>query len=119
MTYVNDETKNKKLLRYLYIPKGMKGAKIMSRIEERELFNQVQIKFGIRNQLIKAVEEMAELQKELCKTLNFMMDDRAIAEEIADVEIMIAQLKMFLGMELLVGEYQKKKLERLKGLVHE
>lgn len=49
--------------------------------------------YGTENQTIKAVEEMAELTKELAKALIGKADNDHIREEIADVEIMLEQLK--------------------------
>ena len=49
-------------------------------------------KCGIYNQIIKAVEEMAELSKELINLI-LKNDDSGVAEEMADVEIMLEQLK--------------------------
>jgi DNA-binding transcriptional regulator GbsR (MarR family) len=49
--------------------------------------------YGVENQTIKAIEEMSELIKELSKVLLGKEDNDHIREEIADVEIMIEQLK--------------------------
>lgn len=48
-----------------------------------------------KDQLVVAMEEMSELTKELCKYLRGNGDVGHIIEEIADVEIMLEQLKMF------------------------
>ena len=49
--------------------------------------------YGVENQTIKAIEEMSELTKELAKALLGKADNDHIREEIADVEIMLEQLK--------------------------
>lgn len=49
--------------------------------------------YGVENQTIKAIEEMSELIKELSKALLGKADNDHIREEIADVEIMLEQLK--------------------------
>jgi len=70
--------------------------------------------FGSGNQVIMVMEEMNELGKELCKTFRESgapIDN--ICEEIADVEIMLDQLKLIVG-EKNVTYYRKKKIKRLK-----
>jgi len=49
--------------------------------------------YGVQSQIIKAVEEMAELTKELCKDAGSGERVDLIAEEMADVEIMLEQLR--------------------------
>lgn len=53
--------------------------------------------FGGYNQMVKATEEMSELQKELCKALIGQEDRRHILEELTDVEIVLKQLKIIFG----------------------
>lgn len=71
-------------------------------------------KYGAIHQIIKAVEEMSELTKELCKYLDAKPDIDHIAEEIADVEITLAQLKMILHCEDQIEDWRLKKVERLE-----
>lgn len=59
------------------------------------------------------LEEMSELQKEICKRWRGKDNLPEIAEEIADVEIMLDQLKLMLGVVDAVQEYRAEKLERL------
>lgn len=56
---------------------------------------------------------MAELQKEICKRWRGNDNLEQIAEETADVEIMLTQLKMMLGIEQKTEEYRQKKVIRL------
>ena len=70
--------------------------------------------YGAKPQLIVAIEEMAELQKELTKVLRGFGNAAHLAEEIADVEIMLAQLKLIFLCERDMEEWRKKKLERLE-----
>lgn len=70
--------------------------------------------YGIAMQLTVAIEEMAELQKELTKAIRSIPCTQNIAEEIADVEIMIAQLKLIFGLQFQVEEWREKKIERLQ-----
>lgn len=57
---------------------------------------------------------MSELQKELCKQLRGMGDKEHIAEEVADVEIMLAQMKEAFGIEHAVSRHRFFKLLRLE-----
>lgn len=64
--------------------------------DERVFLNALNA-YGMREQITMVFEEMSELQKELCKYLRG--DDAVtianIAEEIADVEIMLDQMKLY------------------------
>jgi len=84
-----------------------------------DLYNKAKTKWGVRAQLIKAIEEMSELTKELAKSLNGNTDRQHTAEEVADVKIMIEQIELFLEIEWLVEQYKRKKLDRLERLVSE
>lgn len=72
--------------------------------------------YGMREQITMVFEEMSELQKELCKYLRG--DDAVtianIAEEIADVEIMLAQMKLFFKCSAEVADWRKRKIDRLQ-----
>ena len=70
--------------------------------------------WSAKDQIMMAYEEMAELQKELCKNYRGKDNDDHIAEEIADVEIMLEQLKIIYDCETQVEYYHEKKIERLK-----
>lgn len=60
------------------------------------------------------LEEMSELQKEICKAWRGKDNWSSIAEEIADVEIMLAQVKIIYGIDTSVGMYRYAKIQRLK-----
>lgn len=70
--------------------------------------------YGLEKQRIKAIEELAELTKELAKKVNNKKadNDEAIAEEIADVEIMLAQLKFLMGIQDSVCDIKNHKIDR-------
>ena len=70
--------------------------------------------FGKEHQLFVAVEELSELQKELCKSLRGCGNIWHIAEEVADVEIMLEQLKEIYMLHDLCDNYMAMKLERLE-----
>lgn len=64
-------------------------------LQDREFnYSIFQSYYGIPSQLNKAIEEMAELTKELCKELARNGNIEEITKEIADVETMIEQLKV-------------------------
>lgn len=60
-----------------------------------------------------AIEEMAELTKEICKDKRGLSGKLHMAEEIADVEIMIEQLKIMYGLHEHVNDFKKSKVFRL------
>lgn len=70
--------------------------------------------YGADAQTLMLFEEMAELQKELCKHARGRDNREAIAEEIADVQIMLAQMTMLHDCAVLVDEYISIKLDRLR-----
>lgn len=69
--------------------------------------------YGIDNQCIVAIEELSELEKELCKALRDGGNTDHLAEEIADVLIMLEQLIAIFDCKLEVMEWKEKKLKRL------
>lgn len=54
-----------------------------------------------------------KLKKELCKCLRGETNIGHIAEEIADVEIMLGQMKLLFDIEEMVESYKRHKLARL------
>lgn len=77
--------------------------------------------YGAESQCLKSIEEMSELTKALLKIRfakkagvehDILLD--AIAEEMADVEIMLEQLHMIYQNDRKVLEYRQKKIERLE-----
>lgn len=78
--------------------------------------------YGWRNQLIKAMEEAAELIQAIAKhqtakpedDVEAAILDEAVLEEAADMEIMLDQIKLiyYLGAER-IASFRKYKLERL------
>ena len=70
--------------------------------------------FGAESQTLVMMEEMSELQKELCKYARGAENMSWIAEEIADVQIMLEQMIILHGCAQLVREYRESKLERLR-----
>jgi ABC-type Na+ transport system ATPase subunit NatA len=82
-------------------------------MKKKDIYNKAKATCGIDAQVTKAVEELAELQKELCK---FLLDDgnmEHIAEEIADVKIMVEQIELILECKWQVKEHKRAKIQRL------
>lgn len=89
-------------------------------MKDREIFEQAIENYGIKNQIIKSVEEMSELTKALCKYFE-CTDKRmepiildAIDEEMADVEIMLEQLRIIFNNNEQIAARRKEKVERLE-----
>lgn len=82
--------------------------------------------FGVDLQLAVAIEEMAELTKELCKAQRTIFAARTglgvgridnldeIAEEIADVQIVLDEMMWAFGVAAEVQNARKRKLARLE-----
>ena len=70
--------------------------------------------YGAAHQQLKAVEELSELIQAIMRALEG--DKHNVEEEIADVEIMLTQLKIMYNMAK-VEEWKEFKINRLKGVV--
>lgn len=67
----------------------------MSNLVHEYIYTHAIGRYGKQAQILVAIEEMAELTKALCKNINRGEDNlENILEEIADVEIMVEQLKV-------------------------
>lgn len=72
--------------------------------------------WGKQAQLLMVLEEMSELQKELLKNINRGKENiDEIIDETADVEIMLAQMKIIYGIEDAVATHIPEKLKRIKA----
>lgn len=69
--------------------------------------------YGANAQRIVAIEEMSELIKELCKVSRGEENAAHIAEEIADVRIMLDQMEILFDCRKQVELMESEKLERL------
>lgn len=83
-------------------------------INETEVLQRALDTYGSSMQIVVMMEEMSELQKELCKYLRGKYSSANIAEEIADVEIMLEQMKMLFCCTDDVRNERRRKVERLK-----
>mgnify|MGYP006928563923 FL=1 len=82
-----------------------------------QIYKQVVCTFGQNVQIIVAIEELSELSKELTKTIRNKMNPEGLAEEMADVEIMLEQLKLMFANEQNVKNWKTFKVQRLEKLI--
>lgn len=69
-------------------------------------------------QVVVAIEELSELQKELCKALRGKVDIDHITEELADVWIMFQQMKLYFRIDSKkIEDIVNAKIERSKELL--
>lgn len=69
-----------------------------------ELYNKLISKYGDK-QVVVAIEELSELQKELCKHLRGKLDGCNLVEEIADVQIMLEQMILLFDIDQSTIDY--------------
>lgn len=91
---------------------------IMDRWEHEVLQTAIR-HYGPKHQILKAIEELSELQKELAKFLGGDRNFDRIAEETADVGIMLDQLELIFENREMVEVWREKKLERLARRMRE
>lgn len=75
--------------------------------------------FGALPQMVIAIEECSELQKEITKIIRKKGDLTNLAEEIADVEIMLEQVKLHFSIGAMVEVIKEEKLTRLEKRLSE
>lgn len=88
-------------------------------MERDEILKAAIARYGEKAQMIIAMEEMAELTKELSKFLRGAHNEGAIAEEIADVRIMLDQLEIMFDCAGTAALYELAKVERLRKRLEE
>lgn len=81
--------------------------------ERRAVYLKALAAWGDRAQMIVAVEELAECQKEICKILRGGENFHHLAEEIADATIMLEQVRLMFNIKEQVCEYMDAKVCRL------
>lgn len=88
----------------------------MKKVDKR-LYKEAINTFGAPAQAVIAMEECSELIKEISKALRNKINRGNIAEEIADVEIMVEQLKLMFDVEEIVEQFIKIKNDRIAELI--
>ncbi len=91
-------------------------------ITEKDLFRQALEKWGLVSQVLMLVEETQELAHACLKLLRSQSKDSItalsnFAQEIADVEFMIAQMKFAYNNQATIDKFRKLKRMRLAGLL--
>lgn len=89
-------------------------------ISQKEQLQKIIDHYGHRSQKEMLFEEFAELQKEVCKELRGKGDKQHIAEELADVYIMLQQMQLIYGItdekiEQIVQDKIERTLDRIEG----
>ena len=82
-------------------------------MKPKDLYAEAVRQYGKQMQLTVCMEEMAELTKELSKNIRGFQNRSAIAEEIADVEIMLEQIRIIFSCRSDVDRIKGEKLARL------
>ena len=85
--------------------------------ERCKTYTNAMLAFGERNQLIVAIEELSECQKEICKILRGGEDYRHLAEEVADATIMLEQIRLMFNINDCVCNFMDEKIKRLDNRV--
>ena len=83
-------------------------------LDEFLLCKQAIMRFGKKNQMIVAIEELSELMKEITKHLRGRDNKAEISEEMADVYIMLEQLIMIFDNDGEIRAQMRKKMKRLR-----
>lgn len=86
---------------------------------QSNIYEEAIAKFGVPAQVDMLIEEMAELTHSLLKWRRGKLDPKLtnVCEELVDVEIMLAQIKTGLDINL-IGEFRTAKLTRLRELLN-
>lgn len=85
---------------------------------EKQVISEAIERYGEERQLVKCCEEMAELTQAICKRFDkgpgCDFDTEAVVEELADVEIMLEQLRIILEIDpALEARWRERKIRRL------
>ena len=97
--------------------------KFSNKNSRNKVYRKAAKKWGIFNQLVKAVEELAELSVELAKLFNKQRDMKnqydkfKVIDELADARIMIEQTELNFGLRILVKDRIVEKVTKLEQLL--
>lgn len=87
-------------------------------ISQKEQLQGIINHYGADHQKDKLFEEIAELQKEVCKEKDGKGDIQHIAEEMADVYIMLQQMQLIYGIkDEQIEQVVQKKIERTLDVI--
>lgn len=85
--------------------------------ERAKVYDDAALTFGSGNQLIVALEELAEVQKEICKVMRGEGSVLHLAEEVADATIMLEQLRRMFDLNAEVCKAMDEKVARLAARI--
>ena len=85
--------------------------------ERKQVYDAALGKWGAKLQATVAIEELSEVQKEICKMLRGELNREHLAEEIADATIMLEQLRQMLNINDSVCSWMDYKIAALKRKV--
>lgn len=96
-----------------------------NKITDMNIYQKAVNHYGKEHQLLKAVEEIEELNNELTKFLSGRENNEEVAEEAADVEIMFNQLGIIYGIDTsnfkvknIQGSTGAKRIMEIKKMLH-
>lgn len=72
--------------------------------------------YGFEDQMLQAIEELSELQRAITRAIKAPADRDNLHEEVADVEIMLMQLRHIFDEDE-IDDWKDSKLERLARMV--
>ena len=85
--------------------------------ERKRVYASALRKFGADKQAVKALEELSEVTKEICKTLLGEGNREHLAEELADATIMLEQLRQIFNVNESTLTWIDYKISELKRKV--
>lgn len=88
-------------------------------VERAQVYAQALDSFGTSAQLVVAIEELSEIQKEIGKALRGQVNLPHLAEEIADATIMLEQIRLIFDINDEVCDMMDAKVERLQQRIRE
>ena len=99
----------------------------MIKSRERDLYKAAELTFGRTLQMVVAIEELSELQQQICKIIRGLADSAHLAEEIADVFVTTEELVVMMNIserDLLRVKTRKqhrliKRIAQAKGMSEE
>ena len=93
----------------------------MNKKDKENLYNEAIRLWGIESQIDMAIEEASEFIKAVCKAKRICgeIEYLYLFEEMADLEIMLEQVKQIFGCHEEVEDQKQRKLVRLKRIIDE
>ena len=83
-------------------------------LERSKIYESAWKKWGAEMQSTVAIEEMSEVQKEICKVLRGKGNRENLAEEIADATIMLEQIQQIFNIKASAESWVDYKVAKLK-----